>query len=215
MEHSEFESTPQSPPSRHCEPLHYAEWQLSRERQVHEWKLLRRAIVSTRIRLVVYGHLAFFLGCVLLELLGHPEMSLQCAKAGWVSLLMTSAVLMAVEWRLVRFPPLSPPRFVVRGSGLTEYGHEGPRHHLDWLRTRQLRLEADQERPEFLSLVFIRGGPAWLERFSRISVPLPESSGAKIGALSAVGHALADNGYQWKSHVNRNDVQLTSSAPFI
>jgi hypothetical protein len=203
---------------RHSEldTRNYAEWELSRERQTHEWKRVRRAIITTRIRLVVFGHLLFFAGCILVNLLGSPDVSKHFTHIGWYSLLLTSSSLLLAEWMHVRFPPRSPPRYVVRSTGVTEYGDEGPRHHLDWSRTRQLRLISDRERPEFHSLVFVLGGQSWLAPQHRISVPLPQpvsqSSLEPIGefqALEAIGSALTENGFDWKSFTNHNDVELT------
>src|SRR5437868_13933972 len=69
----------------------YAEWELSRERQTHEWKRVRRAIISTRVRLVVFGHLVFFAGCLLIDLLGNLDLSRHFTHIGWFSLLLTSS----------------------------------------------------------------------------------------------------------------------------
>ena len=209
------EPTPNDGNTNADEARPYAQWELSRERQAHEWKRIRRAIISTRIRLLVFGHLAFFAGCLLIDLLGNAELSRHFTHVGWYSLLLTSASLLLAEWMHVRYPPRTPPRFVVRGTGVTEYGDEGPRHHIDWSRTRQLRLECDRERPEFHSLVLVLGGPHWLERLHRIAIPLPQplTAGAtgELQALAAVGSALSENGFDWKTHGNCDDIDLIGS----
>jgi hypothetical protein len=197
-------------PIPYTAPRPYAEWALSRERQTHEWKLMRRAIITMRVRLLIFGHLLFFAGCLLIDLLGNAELSGHFAHVGWYSLLLTSVSLLLAEWLHVRFPPRCPPRYVVRSTGVTEYGDEGPRHHLDWSRTRQLRLVCDRERPEFHSLVFVLGGPHWLERLHRIYVPLPDPVN-ELQALAAVGSALAENGFDWRTHENCEDIDLIVS----
>lgn len=194
----------------------YASWQLSPDRQRHEWKRTRRSIIAMRVRILIYGHLAFFLACMSLKHLGSIY-SANFTHAAWYSLFLTSAFLLGIEWLHVKFPPRMPPRFVVRPSGVTEYGDEGPRAHWEWSRIRQLRLEADRERPEFRSLVFVHGGPRVLERLVCVAVPLPGGlaptvsfEGDEWQALAAVAQALSDNGIAWKAH-ERNGVVLKLS----
>jgi hypothetical protein len=176
----------------------YASWQLTPERQRHEWRRTRRSIIAMRLRIVVYGHLAFFIACLLLKNTGSIY-SNNFVNAGCYSLFLTSAFLLAFEWLHVKFPPRLPPRFVVRPSGVTEYGDEGPRAHWEWSRIRQLRLEADRDRPEYRSLIFVHG-PNWMTRLGRVTVPLPGGSeGDEWQALIGVVEALSDNGIAWKA----------------
>ena len=195
-------------------PGEYAAWQLTPERQRHEWKRVRRAIIAMRVRLLIYGHLVFFAGCVILNLLGNRAASDNFMSVGCYSLLLTSLSLLLTEWLHVRFPPQHPPRYVVRPSGITEYGDEGPRQHWDWTRILQVRLESDRERPEFRSLIFVNRGLRCFQGFNRIAVPLPEASppdGADVdewNAIAAVGVALTENGYNWQRQLGGNDVRI-------
>ena len=195
-------------------PTSYAAWQLTPERQRHEWRRTRRAIISTRIRLLVAGHCVFLASCVGLNLLSNAHVCSNFAWVGCYSLLLTSVVLLICEWLHVRFPPRHPPRFVVRTNGVTEYGDEGPRNHWDWTRVRQLRLVADRERPEFRSLVFVTSGYRWMEKFHDITVPLPDAAPADLAsigereAIGAVGVALAENGFQWKAQMGKNELKI-------
>ncbi len=190
-----------------CATSHYAAWQLTPERQRHEWKRARRAIISTRIRLLVCGHAVYFAGCVALNFLSSAHVCSNFASAGCYSLLMTSVVMLICEWLHVRFQPRLPPRFVVRPHGVTEYGDEGPLNHWDWSRVRQLRLVADRDHPQFRSLVVVTSGWRWLEKFHRIRIPLPDAAG-EHEAIGAIGVALAENGFQWRAQVNRNELRI-------
>jgi hypothetical protein len=167
-----------------------------------------------RVRLLVYGHLLFFAGALVLYLFGNRTASDNFTSVGCYSLLLTSFSLLLTEWLHVRFPPRQPPRYVVRQSGITEYGDEGPRQHWDWTRIRHLRLEADRERPEFRSLIFVNSDLRWLREISRVVVPLPEAAPQEGGgldewnAIAAVGTALTENGFGWKRQISRNEITL-------
>jgi hypothetical protein len=193
----------------------YAAWQLTPDRQRHEWKRARRSIIAMRLRLLIYGHAAFFIACLYLKAHGSIY-SANFTHAAWYSLFLTSAFLLGFEWFHVKYPPRQPARFVIRPTGVTEYGDEGPRAHWEWHRIRQLRLEADRERPEFRSLVFVHGPrlPRWIENLGSVAVPLPGDStpsfkfeGDEWQALIAVAAALGDNGIGWKAN-DRDGVAL-------
>lgn len=183
------------------ESTDYIAWQISAERQKHEWMLLRRIIVRTRWRIALYGHAAFLLICSTLNALG-----VQCAEfisLGWWSLCFIGISLLLTEWVHVRMLPSTPPRFVVRRSGLTEYSEEGPRKHWDWARTAQLSIETDCERPGYRSLVVgMKSGSALFEKFCRFSIPLPATDGESTiderAIVEAVSRALEENRIRWQ-----------------
>jgi hypothetical protein len=133
----------------------------------------RRAIVTARIRVVFLGHAAFFAICLLLEAFGRLPAGF--LSAGCWSLFFLGVVLILAEWLHVKMQPRVPPRFVVRSSGLTEYGQDGPRAHWDWHRTHQLSIESDRERPGYRSLVLaMQGEQALLRTLHRFYIPLPD-----------------------------------------
>ena len=198
----------------------YVMWQVSPERQRYEWMQFRRSIVSTRIRLVVFGHLAFFAVCVLLKYVAGIA---QCEffSFGWWSLFILSSGLLMLEWLHVKTLPRVPPRFMLRQSGLTEYGEDGPRMHLPWQRTFQLSIETSREQPQYRSLVFTTEctpvepeqsanfdgwvvWPRWqalrnfMHRFSCLRVPLPEHID-ELQIAAAIDRALEESGIDWKA----------------
>ena len=175
---------------------------MSAERQRHEWMRQRRAIVAARIRIVIYGHLLFFALCLIVQALGAVN-SAAFAACGWMSLLLVSGGLILAEWLHVKMRPRTPPRYVIRNNGVTEYGEEGPRAHWDWSRTQGLSIETDRRAPNYRSLVF-KMSDAWLQN---VQVPLPETAGQQADAagvsligerevVAAIMQALEDNGIQ-------------------
>jgi len=181
-------------------PSDYITWQISPERQKHDWMQLRRFIVRTRWRIALYGHVAYFIACSALKTLG-----VQCndfISLGWWSLLIIGMALLIIEWMHVHALPATPPRFVVRRSGLTEYGEDGPRMHWDWERTAQLSIETDRERPAFRSLVVaMKAETLMVGKFCRISIPLPGDDD-EFAIIEAVSRALEDNRIDWAPRPN-------------
>ncbi|HYG78584.1 MAG TPA: hypothetical protein VEK08_26530 [Planctomycetota bacterium] len=178
------------------EPLmeDYAAWQISEQRQRHEWTLMRRSIVKTRLSIVIFGHSGFFATCLLLNARGVPCSTF--IHLGWWSLLLASLLLLLMEFLHVHSLPRIPPRFVVRRSGLTEYGEEGPRTHWDWGRAEQLSIATDHERPAYRSLVVaLRSQSKLFQKFTRIYIPLPETEQQinERDIIAAVNAALEDN----------------------
>jgi hypothetical protein len=177
-------------------------WQITPERQRHEWLRTRRLIIAARLRIVVYGHIAFLLLLSCLRAAGWLSAGSQLSACGWLSLCFVSAALLAMEFVHMRLLPATPPRYAVRQSGVTEYDEHGPHAHWDWSHTRCLLLERDQQRPEFQSLVFVMNGPEWLWRLNHFHIPLPENNAAGADShqiILAVGRALTANGIEWKS----------------
>ena len=185
------------------ETTEYIAWQISPERQRHEWMQLRKSLVAARVRIVVIGHAIYFLACLALSGAGVQSGS-TLLSCGWWSLLYISAAMLLMEWLHVRMLPRTPARFVVRKSGLTEYNEEGPRTHWDWNRAQHLSIVSDQERPAYRSLmVGMNSETGWLNKFSRFYIPLPEVSSTandvdEIKVIAAVSEALEASGIHWK-----------------
>jgi hypothetical protein len=177
-------------------------WQISPERQRHEWMQLRKSFVATRIRIVILGHAVYFVACLALSGAGVQWGStLLCC--GWWSLLYISAALLLMEWLHVRMLPKTPARFVVRKSGLTEYNEEGPLSHWEWRRAEHLNIVTDLDRPTYRSLeVGMKSEAKWLKKFTRFYIPLPELSPSEpideTKVIAAVSEALEASGINWK-----------------
>jgi hypothetical protein len=194
-----------TPSTTHSTPetVEYIAWQISPERQRHEWMQLRKSLVAARLRIVIIGHLIYFLACAGLSIAGVKSGStfLSC---GWWSLIYISVAMLLMEWLHVRMLPRTPARFVVRKSGLTEYNEEGPRTHWDWTRAQHLSIVCDKERPAYRSLmVGMNSETGWLNKFSRFYIPLPEGTSTssdidEIKVIAAVSQALEASGIQWK-----------------
>jgi len=187
----------------------YASWQISDERHRYEWTQWRRTIVSARLRFVVFGHAAYFGGCFLLNNAGMPCSNFMFT-GGW-SLLFASFCLFVLEYFHVRALPRTPARFVIRTSGLTEYGEEGPQTHWEWHRARHLSIATDCNRPAYRSLIVaIHSESRFIRAFSRISIPLPELEERDI--VAAVQQALEANHIELRPQSGGN-VALVSHNP--
>jgi hypothetical protein len=176
----------------------------------------RRRIVSARIRIVVFGHLLLFGVGFVLQSLGMLGGLAGFLSVSMFSLLVISAWLFLFEFVHVKMLPRMPPKFVIRGSGVTEYDEEGPRVHWDWNRTRLLSIETDRVRPQYRFLVLKMSETVFLEKLSRVYIPLPEnvaaSGGMKVdetSVVAAIARALEENGIEWKS---KGDGTLALSA---
>jgi hypothetical protein len=173
-------------------PLEYLSWDISAERQRHEWIRLRKSLVRMRLRLVFFGHAAYFIVCGCLCYFGA-----QCAtfvSLGFWSLLFISIYLLLMEYLLVRMLPAKPPRFVIRKSGLTEYGCEGPLSHWEWQRARQISIETDGINPAYRSLIVtLNGANPLFRKYNRCHFPLPETEHADHDIVAALARALKDN----------------------
>ena len=190
--------------------IQYVSWQVSLERQRYEWMRLRRSIVSTRIRIVVVGHILFFAGCLGLKEMGGASYAWFFAL-GWWSLFFVSSSLLIFEWLHVKTLPRVTPRFAIRQSGLTEYGQDGPRLHLNWQRACRLSIETEHFHPHVRSLVIHTQSETgwrclpwtqcttWIEKFGRFYIPLPDNSqSAENEIVAAIGLALENSGICWK-----------------
>jgi hypothetical protein len=181
----------------------YIAWQISPERQRHEWMQLRKSLVAARVRIVVIGHAVYFLTCLALSVVG-VQWGSTFLSCGWWSLIYISAAMLGMEWLHVRMLPRTPARFVIRKCGLTEYNEEGPRTHWDWTRAQHLSIVCDQEHPAYRSLmVGMNSETGWLNKFSRFYIPLPENTSTasdidEIKVIAAVSQALQASGIQWK-----------------
>jgi hypothetical protein len=186
----------------------YLCWQISMERQRHEWMRTRRKIVGARIRIVIYGHLLLLIAALITQGVGGLGLMLNVASAAAFSLLFISAFLFLTEFLHVKMLPKTPPKFVVRPSGVTEYDEEGPRMHWDWSRTRMLSIETDVQQPRYRTLVLKMSETVWLGKLGRVCIPLPEVSAAESApdatgkvdereVVAAIAQALQENGIRW------------------
>lgn len=181
-------------------PADYIAWQVSPERQKHDWMQLRRFIVRTRWRIALYGHAAYLIACSVLKVLGVP--CSEFISLGWWSLLFIGVALLLMEWAHVKMLPATPPRFVIRRNGLTEYGEDGPRMHWDWDRTAQLSIETDADRPAYRSLVVAMKAETLMRgKFCRTAIPLPTDDDERA-IIEAVSRALEENSIDWAPRPN-------------
>jgi hypothetical protein len=189
------------------ERLQNLTWQVSRERVRYEWMRQRSKIVSARIRICVVGHVALALFWALIQSFGGLSQFPNFTTVGWVSLLLTSGALFALEILHVLSLPRTPPRFVVRPTGLTEYTDDGPRIHWDWQRARTLSIETDSLRPNYRSLVLDMPESRWCKTIARVYVPLPEPGADDAFVdercvVAAIADALEFNGIEWEPGAN-------------
>lgn len=191
----------------------YIDWDVSPERQRHDWSQARRAIVRTRIIIVLAGHAAFLVVCQWLKASG--ALSGGFVALGWWSLLVVSACLLMLEFLHVRARPRERLRFVVRNNGVTAYDADGPRAHWDWSRTCLLSLETDRERPDYRNLVLgLQADAHCLNRFFRCAIPLPEAredAPDEVRIVAAVKEALAANHIELRP-LNKDSARLVRVA---
>jgi len=180
----------------------YIAWQVSPSRQRHEWMRRRRAIIAVRIRVALIGHALFFLICGGLKLIGALPgglFSIGCGSLGFAS-----AGLFLYEWMHVKLMPRTPPVFVLRDNGLTEYSADGPRAHWDWERTTQLSIETDRGRPAYRSLVLAMNEPLLRKHFN-FYFPLPDEKSSDVDEhqiVAALSEALEANQFKWKARAD-------------
>lgn len=178
----------------------FVTWQITPERQRHEWMQLRKSLVAARVRIVVFGHAIYFGACLALSSAG-----VQCStfiSCGWWSLVYISVTMLLLEWLHVRMLPRTPARFVIRKSGLTEYSEDGPRSHWEWQRAQHLSIISDLERPAYRSLVVgMHSQTGWMRKLSCFHIPLPEkqqSDTDETKVIAAVSQALEASGIRWE-----------------
>ncbi|HLX60273.1 MAG TPA: hypothetical protein VKX17_03220 [Planctomycetota bacterium] len=182
----------------------YFSWSISKERQRHEWMRLRRSIVSIRLAFLVGGHLAYFAFCGVAHALGRFEQYGHSLWVGFWSMALIGIALLLLEMLYARMCPQTLPRFVIRKTGVTQYGDDGPSAHFDWARARVLQIENDRERPEFRSLVLSAPRKSrWLRRAGRVEIPLPSPDDPAAGVdevhvVEALRHAIEECGLTWR-----------------
>ncbi len=182
----------------------YLTWSISKERQRYEWMRFRRSIVALRIAFLVGGHAAYFGLCGLAHALGRLAQYGHSIWVGFWSIALIGFALMIMEAVYSRMCPLTVPRFSIRGSGVTQYGHDGPSAHYSWKRARILHIETDARRPEFRSLVLSEPRRSrWLRHAGRVTIPLPSGDAAQSDVnethvVEALRHAIEENGLTWQ-----------------
>jgi hypothetical protein len=192
--------------------MHYLTWNLSTERQRHEWMRLRRVIVSVRMSLLIGGHAAYFGVCAVGHGFGTLESYGQSLFVGVWSLLLIGLLLLALEHIYAHNCPSTPPRYVIRNTGITRYGEDGPEAHFTWSSMRWVSVESDPRRREFRSLV-LTGEPRlpWLRHAGRVVIPLPDAE-AETAVVRALGMALLDNGMNWTARGDAVRVEVAACA---
>lgn len=175
--------------------MKYLTWNISTERQKHEWMRVRRIIVRLRLGFLIGGHALYFAVCGIAHRYGKLEAFGHSIGVGLWSLLLIGLLLLALEYIYAHLCPNTSPQYVIRNTGITLYGEDGPSEHIPWDAMRYVRIESDPLRQEFRSLILLSSARnSWVRSAMKVAIPLPEPETEVVRALGA---AMMDNGLRW------------------